>query len=178
MAKTKTVHTSAVSNGKSCTIHFSGAEIAEFGRVDATSGWIKWKVSLGKDMPKLFEHMGWELPGVATTQESFEKKLTGGNFILTAKDKLVEMEVDIAYQTAKSFTCFRFELKGRKKKGFRRELRFTMSFEQPDAAARLESYMQTVGSVGSLKLIYYPEQVQTEIDLSSDEAQQAVLTDE
>ena len=175
MAKTKTVR--ATDNGAAVHINFSTAEIAEFGRVDATSGWIKWKVALGKDMPKLFEHMGWALPGDATTQESFEKKLTGGNFILTAKDKLADMEVDIAYQSAKSFTCFRFELKGRKKKGFRRELRFTMSFEEADAAAKLESYMQTVGAEGALRVTYYPEAIQDELDLSSDEARQAVLED-
>lgn len=176
MAKTKTIR--ANDNGKAVCINFSAAEIAEFGRVDATSGWIKWKVALGKDMPRLFEHMGWTPPGDMTIQESFEKKLTGGNFILTAKDKLADMEVDIAYQSAKSFTCFRFELKGRKKKGFRRELRFTMAFEEADAAAKLESYMQTVGSEGSLKLTYYPEEIQAELDLSSDEARQAVLTDD
>ena len=80
MAKTKTVR--ATDNGAAVHINFSTAEIAEFGRVDATSGWIKWKVALqGKDMPKLFRHMGWALPEETRQRRNrFEKKLTGGNF--------------------------------------------------------------------------------------------------
>lgn len=176
MAKNKTIH--SVANGKAHQIEFPSAEISEFTKFDAGSGSIKWKVSLSKGMATLFDHMGWSMPGDATTQEGFETKLKGGNFILTAKDKLTEMEIDVAFAEIKGFTCHRFELKGKKKKGYRRELRFSMSFTEQGAAGKLESYMETVGSEGSLRVRHHPEEVQAELDLSSDEARQAVLSDE
>ncbi len=173
MAKTKTVHTP---DSKAHSITFAGAQIAEFGRVDPASGWIKFRCSLGGGLDALFGRMGWDVPGEKTAMEKLDGKLSGGNFILTAKDKLIEAEVDVAYVTVTDFACHRFEIEGRKKKGFRRELRFSVSFTEDDACAKLENYMMTSDNArGSLKVVYYPEQVQEDLDLSSDEARQAVL---
>lgn len=173
MAKTKTIHAGA--NGKAHQIEFPTAEIAEITKFDPSAGRIKWRVSLAKGMEALFEHMGWALPGETTTVESFATKLKGGNFIFTSKEKLVDREIDIAFVEIKGFTCHRFEITGRKKKGFRRELRFDMTFQAPGTAAEVESYMEQVGAEGTLKVRHLPEESQTEMDLSSDEQRQAVL---
>lgn len=173
MAKTKMIR---AADGKSHSITFAGAQIAEFGRVDPASGWIKFRCSLGGGLDALFSKMGWDTPGEKTAMEKLDGKLSGGNFILTAKDKLIDAEIDIAYVSVTDFACHRFELEGRKKKGFRRELRFSVSFVEEDACGKLESYMMTSDNArGSLKVVYYPEEVQPELDLSNDEARQAVF---
>lgn len=173
MAKTKTIHTP---EGKSYTLTFAGAKMAEIKRVDPASATVKFHCNLGNGLSKLFDKMGWTQPGDKTTREDLEGKLMGGNFIFTSQDKLVDAEVDIAYTDCKGFACHRFELEGRKKKGFRRELRFTITFKEQDGVAKLESYMMTTDNAkGSLKVVYFPEAVQDEMDLSNDEARQAVL---
>ncbi len=169
MGRTKTVHTPPTDEVKMSSITFQGAKIAEFGRVDPLSGWIKFHCSLGAGLEKLFEIMGWDIPGNKTTLEKLEGKLDGGHFILTAKDKLVDAEVDIEFVAIKGFECHRFELEGRKKKGFRRELRFAVSFKCVDGCANLESYMmRTDNARGTLKVSYLKEAVQEEIPMEDD----------
>ena len=54
-----------------------------------------------------------------------------------------------------------------------------MSFEEADACrgeAR-KLHHRPLGWQGALRVTYYPEAIQDELDLSSDEAQQAVLED-
>lgn len=174
MAKTKSVHSG---NGKASIITFPSAKIAEFGRVDPASGWIKFQCALNdKSLATLFGHMGWDQPGELTQLEKLDGKLVGGNLILTSKDKLVDAEVEVDFKAINSFACHRFELEGRKKKGFRRELRFSASFEDVEACAKLESYMtQCDNARGSLKVTYYPAPEQTEMPLQSEEARQATL---
>lgn len=145
-------------------ISFPSVKIAEFGRVDPSSGWIKFQSSLPKGFEKLFDLMGWDVPGDKTMSEKLEGKLEGGHLILTAKDKLIEAEVDIEYVAMTDFSCLRLELEGRKGKGFRRELRFNVKFKQQDACALLESYQfQSDNARGSLKVTYMIEPVQTEL---------------
>jgi hypothetical protein len=98
MGNTKTVR---AAEGKSFSINFAGAQIAEFGRVDPASGWIKFRCSLGGGLDALFAKMGWDVPGEKTAMEKLDGKLSGGNFILTAKDKLIDAEIDIAYDEAR-----------------------------------------------------------------------------
>lgn len=145
-------------------ITFPSVKIAEFGRVDPSSGWIKFQSSLPKGFEKLFDLMGWDVPGDKTMSEKLEGKLEGGHLILTAKDKLVEAEVDIEYISITDFSCLRLELEGRKGKGFRRELRFNVKFKQQDACALLEGYQFASDNArGSLKVNYLVEPVQTSL---------------
>jgi hypothetical protein len=163
MAKSHTVHTPG-DTPRMNHISFPSVKIAEFGRVDPSSGWIKFQSSLPKGFEKLFDLMGWDVPGDKTMSEKLEGKLEGGHLILTAKDKLIEAEVDIEYVAMTDFSCLRLELEGRKGKGFRRELRFNVKFKQQDACALLESYQfQSDNARGSLKVTYMIEPVQTEL---------------
>lgn len=145
-------------------ITFPSVKIAEFGRVDPSSGWIKFHSSLPKGFEKLFALMGWDAPGDKTMSQKLEGKLEGGHLILTAKDKLVEAEVDVAYLSITDFQCLRLELEGRKGKGFRRELRFQVKFVEEGAAAKLEAYQfECDNARGGLKVTYLIEQVQQEL---------------
>ena len=173
MAKTRTVKPVEQRAFKAT---FPDARITEFGRMDPASGWVKFACNLSPQSIKvIFQHFGWEVPGDKSSLEKFDGKLEGGSFILNAKDKLVSGGVDIDYVACNSFACHRFELEGRKKKGFRRELRFTVTFKQQDACALLESYMMTTDNArGVLQLSYVeqPEQITIE---ATDEQRQATL---
>jgi hypothetical protein len=186
MAKTRQVR--AVDNSAAHTITFGGAKIAEFGRVDPASGWVKFHCSLGNGLEKLFKGMGWNPPGDKTMSEKLEGKLKGGHLILTANGKIQtqknadgvpqDAEVDIEYIDIKGFECHRFEIEGHKKKGFRRELRFTVTFQCGDGAANLENYMMRYDNArGSLRVSHFPEAIQPELDLSSNEARQATIAE-
>lgn len=171
MSRTKTIHTPPEESHLS-TITFPSAKIAEFGRVDPASGWIKFRCSLPKGFEKLFELMGWDIPGEKTVSEKLDGKLTGGHMILTSKDKLVDAEVDIEFESITGFECLRLELENRKGKGFRRELRFKAQFKCVDGAANLENYMmQTDNARGSLKVSYLREAVQPELPMDTPEEQ-------
>ena len=163
-------------------------KLAEFRRVDATSATAKFHVTLAnKSISKLFRHLDWQMPGDTSSLDSFDTKLAGGNFILTAEaEETIETEskngkvnsraeVDIDYIQASGFQVQRLEIEGRKGKGFRRELRLTVKFKQDDGCALLEAYMMTTGSrKGTLRLRYMPEPVQSTIE-ATDEQRQAAL---
>ena len=164
-------------------------KLSEFKRVDAESATCKFHVNLApRSISKLFNHLEWTLPGDTSSLDSFDTKLKGGNFILTceAEETIVakskngkvntSAEVDIEYLEANSFQVQRLEIEGRKGKGFRRELRFTVKFKQDDGCALLESYMSQTGSRrGTLRLKYLPEPVQGTMPEATDEQRQAAL---
>jgi hypothetical protein len=173
MAKSRTI--SPLQEGGVSHITFPSCTIASFSRVDPSSGEVKFHCELPlKGTDKLFERMNWQIPGETTTEQGLEGKLEGGNFILTAKDKLVSAEVDISYKEIKTFKCFRFEIKKHKGKGYRRELRFTATFDasEPTALAKLEAYQfQCDNAMGSLKVNYVIQPQQQEMDVRASDDQ-------
>jgi len=175
MASTRTISTP---EAPAKSIKFTGARITEIHRVDTAGGHVKYACGLGQGYEKLFEKMGWSIPGEKTKSEKLEGKFEGGSLIHQASDKLIDAQYDIAYISLSDFEMIRLQIEGKKKKGFRRELRFKATFKEQDACAKLEAYMfESDNARGPLKVTYYPEQVQEVIDLSSDESRQAVLDD-
>ena len=131
---------------------------------------------LGKGFENLFEMQGWQIPGDKTTLQGLEGKLTDGHFILSSRDKLIPAEVDLKFKSVTGFQLLRLELEGRKGKGFRRELRFTVTFEEVDGCAKLESFMMKApGSSGSLKITYLREAVQMAL---AEPVEETPMTDE
>lgn len=177
MAKSRTV--TPIQEGGVSHITFPSAFIAAFSRVDPSSGEVKFHCELPlKGTDKLFDRMKWQVPADTTTEQGLEGNLEGGNFILTAKDKLVSAEVDISFKEIKSFKCHRFEIKKHKGKGYRRELRFTITFDasEPTALAKLEAYQfQCDNAIGSLKVNYVVKPEQEELVHATDEQRQAAL---
>lgn len=148
------------------TITFPSAKLHEVGKCDAASGWIKFRCPLQKGYESLFGALGWQVPATTTMLEKIEGTLHDGHLILTSKDKLLDLEIDIKFETIKDFACHRLELEGRKKKGFRCELRFSVKYTCVDGATQCEHYMNTIpGAVGSLKISYPKEAVQETMQL-------------
>lgn len=169
----KTIHTPEPA---AKSIKFDGARITEIHRVDTAGGHVKYACGLGRGYEKLFEKMGWTIPGEKTKSEKLEGKFEGGSLIHTASDKLIEAEYDISYKVLSDFEMVRLEIEGKKKKGFRRELRFKATFEEQEACAKLEAYMFASDNArGPLKVTYYPEQPPPQGTLISDEQVQATL---
>jgi hypothetical protein len=145
-------------------VSFSAAKIAECGRVDPASGWIKFHCLMGKGYEKLFERMDWQIPDDHTVRQTLDGALEGGYLVLTAKDKLIDADVQLAFKSMTGFQCLRLELEGRKGKGFRRELRFSCTFKDLDGLAKLEAYMNACDNArGVLAVSYLKEPVQETI---------------
>lgn len=166
----KVIHTPDPEQVPMNKITLIGATIAEFGRVDATSGWFKFRCSPGSSLEQICKKMGWPMPGEKSSLERLDGEFKGGHLTLTCSGKLIkDVDVDIEYLKIKGFELHRLELVGRKGKGFRRELRFSGTFECEDGAANIESYMMRSGNAaGTLRITYLKEQVQTDLPLADD----------
>jgi hypothetical protein len=177
------------------SVLFPKATLSEYGRVDPTSGWIKFRCDLGseKNIETLFRHFGWQIPGEKSSLEKLDGKLKGGHFILTANlteedrnklqlrspDRTFDMETvrEIGFDECSGFECHRLE--GRKKKGFRRQLRFQMKISKECTLAELESYQfATDNARASLKVVYIREAEQTNIELDPKDDAQGNLHDD
>lgn len=174
-------------------INFVGAKIASIGRGDPKSASCTFHCVLGKGMGKLFEKMGWEVPGEKCSMEKLDGKLDGGHFIMTGSgdpDQLklkstngkvnTDAEVEIDFGSITDFACYRFEIEGRKGKGFRHELRFKATVKNEDGMALLESYMsQTGNGKGNLKVAYLKESVQEVLipDVQAHDQQEVLETE-
>jgi len=172
------------------TISFSSTKLAEFGRVAANSGWVKFHCGLRPEaLGRLFSDMGWTVPGEKNSLEKLDGKFRSGSFTLTANgdSKLAvkspdgrvnpHAECSVDFTECHGFECHRLELEGRKGKGFRRELRFSVKVEDREAAAKLEAYMTSIPDEtrGTLKLRYTVEPEQEELVIATAEQRQAVL---
>lgn len=116
------------------------------------------------------------MPGDKTVKEDLEGKLSGGSIVLRCQDKLVSADFDMPYKSIGGFQLLRLELEQRKGKGFRRELRFSGTFDFSEGCATMESYMnQTANAAGELTVTFTKEPEQSELPLASEEQRQAVL---
>lgn len=171
-------------------INFQNTKLAGISRVDAESASCEFHCGIGgKGMERLFRIMGWDLPGEKSSMEKLDGKLIGGKFILTgdadperlkvkSPNKKLDTgaEVECDFGVINSFACHRLELENRKKKGFRRELRFKASLNEPDGMAKLEAYMQATGDGrGELKVSHLKEAEQSTIPEVTAPDQQEVL---
>lgn len=142
------------------SITFPATVIGGFRRADGAVGVVRFQSNIARDADELFQTLGWELPEEHCSFKRFDTVLRGGYFVLSSRDKLVDVEVDIEFTEISGFECHRIE--GRKKS--RRELRFKAAFKCEDGAANLESYMvRTNNARGSLKVVYVKDPVQAEI---------------
>lgn len=166
----KTIHTPETP--KMLVINFNWAEIDKVNVDAANAAHVDFGCPLGKGYEKLFDRMGWQIPEGSTSTLGFkDAKLEGGTFILSSKDKLIDCEIDCKYKTATNFHCERFELKGKKGKGFRRELRFRIIFEDLDGPLQLLGFLGRIpDGNGTLKL-HYLEAPAEQMEIRDDDDQ-------
>jgi hypothetical protein len=169
---------------------FSHARIVEFGQVDSSSKWIKFACQVGKGYEELFAAMKWQTPSKTTMVQGLEGVLKTGSITLTpaldedakikAKSKNGKLnttaEFAVEYDKISSFQCVRRELEGRKGKGFRRILNFTVTHHAECGCAELEVYqLATDNARGSLRVTYTVEAEQEPIPTT--DGQQSLIPD-
>ncbi len=114
---------------------------------------------------ELSETLAWGDIPEFMTGAALEGSLHLSSCELTPKDKLLRthaITLDAGQMT--EFKTVRRELKGTKGKGHRVELRFMVLFSDPAGCAKLEAYMQGVGSEKSaIRISFTKEPVQQEL---------------
>jgi hypothetical protein len=167
MAKQTTVHTEAEPI-KLLKIVFQRARIAEVKLSDASTGFFKFHVKIGGPsiLSALCKKMSWQVPDIKTTKQGLEGKLQGGHFTLLCDTNIGQpFEIEIPFKIINGFEILRLELEAKKGKGFRRELRFSGTFDSPEGAATFESYMnRTANAEGTLTVSYLKEATQPELE--------------
>ena len=138
---------------------FPTVELESFGR-DREGGTAKFKSTLSGDV---MSAMGWvEMPECATGAD-LEGELAVRTFELTPKDEgLKRHRTEIEVHKVGKFKTVRLELEGKKGKGHRTELRFTVWFADTTGARKLEEYILTAGK-SKLVLSYEPAAKQDEL---------------
>ena len=165
MARRSVTLVDAAEAPKMLKVSFAAAKVTDVGMVDPASKSIKFACLLGRGFEKLFDRMNWQVPGDHVTEQKLEAVLEGGNFILTASDKLVEAEVDLDFGKITGFSCVRRELEGKKGKGFRRELKFSATLKNANALALIEGYMNECDNArGTLVVSYLEKPVQVSME--------------
>jgi hypothetical protein len=180
MAKTETIHTP--DEPKLLKISFGGCRINSVTLSDAATGSFSFhcKVGNGKPLETLCRRMKWQVPEEHTPEIKLDGKLEGGTLTLLCETTLGKnVEIKLPYKVMKDFRIVRLELLAKKKKGFRRELRFSGTFDDAEGAATFESYMnRTNNADGHLTITYLKDpDTQSELPLADPTAAQATTAE-
>lgn len=119
--------------------------------------------------PSVGKHMGWNGMPQSVTSAKLEGQLAATHVTLKPKDgQLKKWAIDFDAKMVSNFQVFRLELEGHKGKGYRIEMRFTVSFADTTACAELEKYMTSVGEAKSTLTVSYVKQA--ELPMEEEEA--------
>ncbi len=134
---------------------FTGVELLGFSR-DSEGGKAKFSSSLTSAVIK---KMGWgEIPEFVTGT-SLEGELAAISVELVPKEQeLQRHQIQLDTRQVSKFLTVRLELEEKKGKGHRTELRFTVTFQDPKGARKLEEYMLTCRK--STLIVSYEKQAQ------------------
>ena len=138
----KTIHTQATPGTKRVT--FPVVTLEELGR-NKNGGWARFVATLpAKANPfgPLGDVMEWTAPGAKEKSVNLDGSLDVMNIQLRPKnpDLAKNNEVDMVATKALGFQIVRREVKGKKNKGYRFDLRFEVMFNAVDGCAFLEQY--------------------------------------
>jgi hypothetical protein len=147
-------------------ITFTGVVLKSFSR-NHSGGKASFSSNIGTKVSKT---MGWaEFPDGATSV-SLEGSLAAGTVQLQPKDgALARWVIEWTAHSVKSFEAIRYELEGKKGKGFRYELHFVVEFKDITACRELEEFMTHIGdSKSDMTVSYTKAAEQTDLDLPDD----------
>lgn len=156
-------------------ITFTGVQLLGFGR-DSKGGKATFSAGLNGVVQRA---MSWgEIPEFLTGGD-LEGELSATVITLVPKEaELKRHETSIDVSKVSKFSSVRLELEGKKGKGHRTELRFTVTFSDQKGARKLEEYMQTCGK-SSLIVSYEKQAVQADLPgtevHATDEQRQAAM---
>jgi hypothetical protein len=136
---------------------FTSVELDRFTRSrKGTAG--KFKASLNS---AVISKMAWTEMPACLTGAALEGEITAISLELVPDDApLKKHATSLDLAKIHSFSTVRLELQGKKGKGHRTELRFTVTSQDPQAARKLELYMLTCGK--SKLLVSYEKQAEQE----------------
>jgi hypothetical protein len=126
---------------------------------------------------KVGKQMGWAGFPDGATSISLEGSLAASKATLQPADgALAKWEIGFDATAVKGFEAVRYELEGKKGKGYRYELHFVAEFKDMTACKMLEEFITHIGDHKSTLTVAYTKAAeQTEIDLAGDERRQATL---
>lgn len=138
------------------TLTFTSVVLKQFSR-SPKGGVATFSSSLNN---KVCSAMGWGI-GAGNTSAKLEGELHASTLILKPNEAgLVKHKLEMEnIQSVAAFESVRFEVEGKKGKGFRHEIHFKVKFGGKDACRDLERYMLTIGEgKASLTISYVKQQ--------------------
>lgn len=152
-------------------IAFTGVVLKSFSR-NANGGKANFSANFS---PKVGKAMGWAGFPDGATSISLEGTLAASSAELQPADgALAKWIIGIQASGVKSFEAIRYEMEGKRGKGYRYELHFVMEFKDMTACARLEEFITNVGDHKSTLVVSYTkaaEQLPLEDELGDDRRQ-------
>lgn len=143
-------------------ITFTGVTLKSFSR-DHNGGNAKFSGNMGA---KVNAQMGWEeFPNGATSMK-LEGSLAASTAQLQPDDgALSKWLIEFSASAVKGFEAVRYEMEGKKKKGYRYELHFTVEFKDMTACRELESFITHIGDHKSTLTVSYTKAAE-QLDLA------------
>jgi hypothetical protein len=124
------------------TISFTGVVLKSFSR-NQNGGKANFSATFS---PKVGKAMGWAGFPDGATSISLEGALAASSAELQPTDgALAKWVMVIQASGVKQFEAIRYEMEGKRGKGYRYELHFVMEFKDMTACARLEEFITNVG---------------------------------
>lgn len=156
-------------------ITFTEAVLRHFGR-SSNIGSATFSASLTDKVLKALE-IG-DIPEFLSGA-TLDKDLHATTFELTPSEReLAKHGFELEISRANKFSVVRLELDGKRGKGHRQELRFTVTFADKNGCRKLEQYMTIIGEgKGRLSISYTKQEVLPEVEATEDQ-RQAVLAEE
>src|ERR1700679_334729 len=123
-------------------ITFTGCILKNFSR-NHNGGKANFSANFGA---KIANQMGWAGFPAGATSVALEGTLAASTAQLQPKDgALSKWMIEFSANAVKGFECVRYELEGKKNKGFRYELHFTVEFKDMTACKLLEEFITHIG---------------------------------
>jgi hypothetical protein len=121
------------------------------------------------------KRMAWDEFPTGTTSMKLDGTLAGSVASLQPDaGELAKWIIDFKVTTVKGFEVVRYDLEGKKNKGYRYELHFSIEFVDMTACRELEGFITHIGDQKSTLTVSYTKAAeQTDLPLQSEEVRQA-----
>jgi hypothetical protein len=152
-------------------IQFTGVALKSFSR-NVKGGSAHFVANL---TAKVIAKMGWsEYPDGASSVMLDGSLAASTVQIKPAAGELAKWSQDIEASGVKGFEAIRYELQGKKNKGFRYELHFVITFADMRGCSKLEAFLTHVGDEKATLSVSYTKAAE-QIDLVDDSRQATIL---
>jgi hypothetical protein len=157
------------------SIQFTGVTLKSFSR-NIHGGKANFSANFS---PKVGKAMGWAGFTEGATSMSLEGSLAASKATLQPSDgALAKWEIGFDATAVKGFEAVRYEMEGKRGKGYRYELHFYAEFKDMTACKLLEEFITNIGDHKSTLTVAYTKAAeQTDLPLATDDQRQATMAD-